>query len=86
MVGDLSSIAETRRLAEQVNDLGRYHAVIHNAERLGTSPATGLVLPKHLDSLPVKGNAALLMRLEVSLSPAIHALVDRAPQPHHRST
>ena len=31
VVGDLSSIAETRRLAEQVNDLGRYHAVIHNA-------------------------------------------------------
>ncbi|MGH3764114.1 MAG: SDR family NAD(P)-dependent oxidoreductase [Pseudonocardiaceae bacterium] len=31
VVGELSSIAETRRLAEQVNDLGRYHAVIHNA-------------------------------------------------------
>ncbi|MEO7195955.1 MAG: SDR family NAD(P)-dependent oxidoreductase [Pseudonocardiaceae bacterium] len=31
VVGELSSIAETRRLAERVNDLGRYHAVIHNA-------------------------------------------------------
>jgi NAD(P)-dependent dehydrogenase (short-subunit alcohol dehydrogenase family) len=31
VVGDLSSIAETRWLAEQINDLGRYHAVIHNA-------------------------------------------------------
>src|SRR5271165_3058435 len=31
VVGDLSRIAEMRRVAEQVNALGRYHAVIHNA-------------------------------------------------------
>jgi NAD(P)-dependent dehydrogenase (short-subunit alcohol dehydrogenase family) len=31
VVGDLSRIAEMRQLAEQVNALGRYHAVIHNA-------------------------------------------------------
>jgi NAD(P)-dependent dehydrogenase (short-subunit alcohol dehydrogenase family) len=31
VVGDLSSIAETRRVAEGVNALGRYDAVIHNA-------------------------------------------------------
>jgi NAD(P)-dependent dehydrogenase (short-subunit alcohol dehydrogenase family) len=31
VVGDLSSIAETRRVAEQVNSLGRFNAVIHNA-------------------------------------------------------
>jgi len=31
VVGDLSSIAETRALAEQVNQLGRFDAVIHNA-------------------------------------------------------
>jgi NAD(P)-dependent dehydrogenase (short-subunit alcohol dehydrogenase family) len=31
VVGDLSSIAETRRLAERVNTLGKYDAVIHNA-------------------------------------------------------
>jgi NAD(P)-dependent dehydrogenase (short-subunit alcohol dehydrogenase family) len=30
-VGDLSSIAEMRRVADQVNALGRYDAVIHNA-------------------------------------------------------
>jgi NAD(P)-dependent dehydrogenase (short-subunit alcohol dehydrogenase family) len=30
VVGDLSSIAQTRRVAEQVNALGRYDAVIHN--------------------------------------------------------
>jgi NAD(P)-dependent dehydrogenase (short-subunit alcohol dehydrogenase family) len=31
VVGDFASIAETRRVAEQVNALGRYDAVIHNA-------------------------------------------------------
>jgi len=31
LVGDLASLAETRRLADQVNKAGRYDAVIHNA-------------------------------------------------------
>ena len=31
VVGDLSSIAQTRAVAEQVNDLGRFDAIIHNA-------------------------------------------------------
>jgi len=31
VVGDLSSIGETRRVADQANALGRYDAVIHNA-------------------------------------------------------
>jgi len=31
IVGDLSSMAETRRVAEQVNALGTFDAVIHNA-------------------------------------------------------
>jgi NAD(P)-dependent dehydrogenase (short-subunit alcohol dehydrogenase family) len=31
VVGDLSSAAETRELADQVNDIGRMDAVIHNA-------------------------------------------------------
>jgi NAD(P)-dependent dehydrogenase (short-subunit alcohol dehydrogenase family) len=30
VVGDLSSIAQMRQVAEQVNTLGKYHAVIHN--------------------------------------------------------
>jgi NAD(P)-dependent dehydrogenase (short-subunit alcohol dehydrogenase family) len=30
VIGDLSSIAQTRLVAEQVNKLGRHHAVIHN--------------------------------------------------------
>jgi NAD(P)-dependent dehydrogenase (short-subunit alcohol dehydrogenase family) len=31
IVGDLSSIAETKSVADQVNKLGRFDAVIHNA-------------------------------------------------------
>jgi NAD(P)-dependent dehydrogenase (short-subunit alcohol dehydrogenase family) len=31
VVGDLSSISGMRQVAEQANDRGRYHAVIHNA-------------------------------------------------------
>src|SRR5690242_1803073 len=31
VVGDLSSAAETHKVAEQVNAAGRMHAVIHNA-------------------------------------------------------
>src|ERR1700726_3520677 len=31
VVGDLASIAETRKVADQVNKLGRFDAVIHNA-------------------------------------------------------
>src|SRR6266513_5130128 len=31
VIGDLSSAAETRELADQVNDIGRMDAVIHNA-------------------------------------------------------
>jgi NAD(P)-dependent dehydrogenase (short-subunit alcohol dehydrogenase family) len=31
LIGDLSSIAETRQVAEQANAAGRYDAVIHNA-------------------------------------------------------
>ncbi|MET0658853.1 MAG: SDR family NAD(P)-dependent oxidoreductase [Steroidobacteraceae bacterium] len=31
VVGDLSSAVETRAIAKQVNDIGRMHAVIHNA-------------------------------------------------------
>jgi NAD(P)-dependent dehydrogenase (short-subunit alcohol dehydrogenase family) len=31
VIGDLSSMAEARSVAEQANELGRYDAVIHNA-------------------------------------------------------
>jgi NAD(P)-dependent dehydrogenase (short-subunit alcohol dehydrogenase family) len=38
VVGDLSSIAETRAVAEQANDTGRFDAVIHNAGIGYTAP------------------------------------------------
>lgn len=43
VIGDLSSAAETRAIADQVNKLGRMHAVIHNAgiyqeSNRGTTP------------------------------------------------
>src|ERR1700731_1704455 len=31
VIGDLTSISQTRNVAEQVNALGPFHAVIHNA-------------------------------------------------------
>src|ERR1700732_4215317 len=31
VIGDLSSLVETRAVASQVNKLGRMHAIIHNA-------------------------------------------------------
>jgi NAD(P)-dependent dehydrogenase (short-subunit alcohol dehydrogenase family) len=39
LIGDLSSIAETRDVAEQANALGRYDAVIHNAGVGNREPA-----------------------------------------------
>ena len=47
-VGDLSSAAETRSVANQVNALGRFNAVIHNAgvatARIARSPRS-MVMP-----------------------------------------
>lgn len=40
LVGDLSDIEETKRLAHAVNDLGQFDAIIHNAGVYQTSPAT----------------------------------------------
>ena len=40
IVGDLSSIAETKSVAEQVNKFGGFDAVIHNAE-IGTENRSG---------------------------------------------
>lgn len=43
VVGDLSSIAQTRNLADQVKGLGRFNAVIHNA-------AVGFRLRRRMDA------------------------------------
>lgn len=43
VTGDLSNVAQTRRIAEQVNRLGRFDAVIHNA-------ATGYHTPRRIET------------------------------------
>jgi NAD(P)-dependent dehydrogenase (short-subunit alcohol dehydrogenase family) len=43
VTGDLASIAQTRRIAEQVNRLGRFDAVIHNA-------GTGYHTPRRIET------------------------------------
>ena len=48
VVGDLSSIAETKSVADQVNRLGRFDAVIHNAGIGYREPK----LVKTVDGLP----------------------------------
>ncbi len=48
LIGDLASISETRRLAEQANKLGRFDAIIHNAG-MGYSERTRVVTE---DGLP----------------------------------
>ena len=60
VVGDLSSAAETRSLADQVNSLGRMDAVIHNA---GTylEPARGTTPEGHARTLAVNTLAPYLL-------------------------
>ena len=83
-VGDLASLAETRSLAEQVNRLGRFDAVIHNAgvglrERL-TRTAEGL---PHVFAINVLAPYVLTALIEkpgrlVYLSSGMHRGADRA--------
>lgn len=40
LVGDLSNLEETKKLAKVANDLGKFDAVIHNAGVLHTDPKT----------------------------------------------
>lgn len=60
VVGDLSSAADTRSLADQVNSLGRMDAVIHNA---GTylEPARGTTPEGHARTLAVNTLAPYLL-------------------------
>ncbi len=55
VVGDLASIAETKSLADQVNELGSFDAVIHNAgvyhDPRGTRTRDGLPLVFAVNSL-----------------------------------
>jgi NAD(P)-dependent dehydrogenase (short-subunit alcohol dehydrogenase family) len=52
VIGDLSSAVETRSLADQVNDLGRMDAVIHNAG-VYLEPARGTTPEGHARTLAV---------------------------------
>lgn len=60
VVGDLSSAAETRSLADQMNSIGRMDAVIHNA---GTylEPARGTTPEGHARTLAVNALAPYLL-------------------------
>ena len=52
VIGDLSSAVETRALADQVNDLGRMDAVIHNAG-IYLEPSRGTTPESHARTLAV---------------------------------
>jgi NAD(P)-dependent dehydrogenase (short-subunit alcohol dehydrogenase family) len=60
VIGDLSSAAETRRVAEQVNALGRMDSVIHNAG-IYTPPSRGSTLEGHSVALAVNTLAPYML-------------------------
>jgi NAD(P)-dependent dehydrogenase (short-subunit alcohol dehydrogenase family) len=60
VIGDLSSAVETRALAEQVNELGRMDAVIHNAG-IYQEPARGRTPEGHAKVLAVNTLAPYLL-------------------------
>jgi NAD(P)-dependent dehydrogenase (short-subunit alcohol dehydrogenase family) len=68
VVGDLASISETRSLTDQVNELGPFDAVIHNAGVYGESHCTLTV-----DGLPQ-------MFVVNSLAPYILTCLIRRPK------
>lgn len=85
VVGDLSSLAQTRGVAEQVNRLGRFDAVIHNAavgyqERRRVKTEDGLPHVFAVNTLAPYVLTALIERPRrlVYLSSMLH----RSAQPH----
>jgi NAD(P)-dependent dehydrogenase (short-subunit alcohol dehydrogenase family) len=78
VIGDLSSAAETRELADRVNDIGRMDAVIHNAG-VYLEPARSTTAEGHAKTLAVNTLApylltALIDRLDrlIYLSSGLH--------------
>jgi NAD(P)-dependent dehydrogenase (short-subunit alcohol dehydrogenase family) len=61
VVGDLSSAAETRSVAEQVNALGRFDAVIHNAGAGYREPRKVITADGHAATLAVNVLAPYLL-------------------------
>jgi NAD(P)-dependent dehydrogenase (short-subunit alcohol dehydrogenase family) len=60
VVGDLSSAAQTRELADQVNDVGRMDAVIHNAG-IFLEPSRSATAEGHAKTLAVNTLAPYLL-------------------------
>lgn len=60
VIGDLSSAVETRAIADQVNKIGRMHAVIHNAG-IYQEPARGNTPEGHAKTLAVNTLAPYLL-------------------------
>ena len=60
VIGDLSSAAETRELADQVNDIGRMDAVIHNAG-VFLEPSRSTTADGHAKTLAVNTLAPYLL-------------------------
>ena len=74
VIGDLSSAAETRALADQVNQIGRMDAVIHNAGIFEPSRAT--TADGHAKTLAVNTLAPYMLT----------ALIDRPDRLIHLSS
>jgi NAD(P)-dependent dehydrogenase (short-subunit alcohol dehydrogenase family) len=60
VIGDLSSAAETRRLADHVNDVGRMDAVVHNAG-IYLEPSRGSTPEGHATTLAVNTLAPYML-------------------------
>src|ERR1700747_3580298 len=60
VIGDLSSAAETRELAGQVNQIGRMDAVIHNAA-VSPEPSRATTAEGHAKTLAVNALAPYLL-------------------------
>jgi NAD(P)-dependent dehydrogenase (short-subunit alcohol dehydrogenase family) len=75
VIGDLSSAAETRALADQVNQLGRMDAVIHNAG-IFLEPSRATTADGHAKTLAVNTLAPYLLT----------ALIDRPDRLIHLSS
>src|SRR5215831_16598831 len=60
VIGDLSNAAQTRELADQVNDIGRMDAVIHNAG-VYLEPTRSTTVEGHAKTLAVNTFAPYLL-------------------------
>lgn len=86
LIGDLASIEETKKLAEQVNELGSFNAVIHNAGvynvPFNAKSKDGLSLAFAVNSLAPYVLTALIKRPErlIYLSSGMHRQGDASLQ------